>query len=1142
LRCAHVIKLPQPHGTDRIGVTFTNNSLLNERGWDFLIVIGGNVNRVICSFWTALLILTVGCAVVWAQATAQISGTAKDQSGAVLPGVEITVTQTDTAITRMAITNETGSYVLANLPIGPYRLEASLPGFRTYAQSGIVLQVNSSPSVNVTLEVGQVTEQVEVQANAALVETRNAGIGSVVENARILELPLNGRAIVELVALAGAAAPAATVNGTNRDPFARGSVSVAGGLSSGLNFTLDGANHNNPQDNAYMSMPFPDALQEFKVETSASGAQNGVKSSGSVTLVTKSGTNEIHGNLFEFVRNGMFNARNAFAAKRDTLKRNQFGGTVGGPVIKNKLFFFGGYQGTTVRQDPISTLSFVPTPAMLAGDFTAFASPACNAGRQITLRAPFVNNRVDPALFSKPAVVFAGKLPAAQDACGKIIYSNPSLENDRMALGKVDYQRSADHSLFARYLMESVFIPPAYDLNKNLLSVNGNATVGTRGLAQAFTVGSTHLYGANIVNAIRLTANRIAGGKTAPDVSGALAGLTDIGVKMFSYDPHSPYVAVTGAFSVTNLAGPTRDAIFAGSDDLSIVRGDHQLAFGAQAALWWVNSYSDTYNHGRMNFTGQTTGLGMADYFLGNASQFIMGTNAEQHKRSKSIGVYGADTWKVNQKLTLNYGLRWEPYFPLINLDGGGIHYDEDALRKGVKSTRFDNTPPGLFFPGDPGFPGLAGMNNKWLNFSPRLGFAWDVSGNGRTSIRASAGTFYDFPATVYQTGLSTTAPTSQRIVVNDVRFEDPWRNYPGGDPFPMPFGRNIPRNIPWPLYTIVTAMDYDTPNMRVGQWNLSLQKQVGTDWLISASYLGNTTRHLWNSNHINPGTFLGLGSCTLEGVQYPTCSTTANLNQRRRLSLANPNTGKFFGYVNKIDSGGTASYNGLLVSVERRAARGITVSGNYTWSHCISDPWQSTANSDNGQQGNTKPFDRRFDRGNCTTSAVDRRHIFNLSGVAETPQFSNMTLRAVASGWRFSPIFRVLSGEYLAVTTNQDRSLTGAFGLQRVNQLMADPYGDKTPGKYLNPSAFTLPALGTYGNVGSGSIAGPGTWQFDASLSRTFQFRENQKMEFRAEAFNLTNAFRMNNPETNLNSNIFGQVTSAKDPRIMQFALKYFF
>ena len=235
----------------------------------------------------------------------------KDQSGAVLPGVEITVTQTETGIARTAITNETGSYVLPNLPsvrIG-WRRFAGIP---TFAQTGIVLQVNSNPAINAVLEVGQVTEQVEVQANAALVETRTVGVGQVVENARILELPLNGRNVIELIALAGACDAGADSRRTARDPFAKASVSVAGGLNNGLNYTLDGANHNNPFDNGYMSMPFPDALQEFKVETSATAAQNGMKSAGSVSLVTKSGTNEFHGDLFEFVRNGMFNARNAF--------------------------------------------------------------------------------------------------------------------------------------------------------------------------------------------------------------------------------------------------------------------------------------------------------------------------------------------------------------------------------------------------------------------------------------------------------------------------------------------------------------------------------------------------------------------------------------------------------------------------------------------------------------------------------------------------------------------------------------------------------------------------------------------------------------------------------------------------------------
>ena len=282
---------------------------------------------------------------------------------------------------------------------------------------------------------------------------------------------------------------------------------------------------------------------------------------------------------------------------------------------------------------------------------------------------------------------------------------------------------------------------------------------------------------------------------------------------------------------------------------------------------------------------------------------------------------------------------------------------------------------------------------------------------------------------------------------------------------------------------------------------------------------------------------------CTLNAVTYATCSTTANRDQRRRLRLAYPapGIGDGFGNVSRVDSGGTASYNGLLLTVQRRAARGVTVTGNYTWSHCISEPWIENINSGIGGTGWNDSNNRRFDRGNCAETGTDRRHVINSSAVVETPQFSNPTLHAVGAGWRLSPIFRVLSGSYVSVTTNQDRALSSIVD-QRVNQILPSPYGDKSVSNYLNPAAFALPAMGTIGNMGRNSIRGPGTWQFDAALSRTFQLRETQKLEFRAEAFNITNGVRMDNPNTVLNTNTFGQVTSAQEPRIMQFALKYFF
>src|SRR5881397_656461 len=378
---------------------------------------------------TILFVATVGllsflcCGTVWAQATAQISGTARDQSGAVLPGVEVTATQTETGIARNTITNEAGLYVLSNLAIGPYRLEATLPGFRTFVQAGIVLRVNSNAVINLILEVGQVSEQVEVQANAALVETRSSSVGQVVENARILELPLNGRNVTDLITLAGAAVQTDIPMPKN---FAGSNyISAAGGLGFGVEYTLDGARHINFVSGTSMQMPFPDALQELKIETSGMTAQHGV--SAAVGGVTKSGANEFHGDLFEFVRNDLFNARNYFATTNSTLKRNQFGGTIGGPILKNNLFFFAGYQGTTTRQDPADTRLFIPTPAMMAGDWTTFASAACNAGRQITLKSPFVNNRIDPALYNQPALNIVNRILAKDpqpDACGQVTYGN----------------------------------------------------------------------------------------------------------------------------------------------------------------------------------------------------------------------------------------------------------------------------------------------------------------------------------------------------------------------------------------------------------------------------------------------------------------------------------------------------------------------------------------------------------------------------------------------------------------------------------------------------------------------------------------------------------------------------------------------
>jgi hypothetical protein len=1049
---------------------------------------------------------------VWGQATAQISGTVSDQSGAVLPGVEVTATQTDTGIARKTITNETGSYVLPNLAIGPYRLEAVLPGFRTFAQTGIVLQVNSNPVINPVLEVGQVSESVEVQANAAQVETRSTAVGQVIENERILELPLEGRRVTDLIVLAGAAVQtgAGAMQGGVR-------ISVAGGLDFGVWYSLDGNLHQNPYDGSNQPMPFPDALQEFKVEARGSSANSGPRSGGAVNAVTKAGTNEFHGNLFEFVRNYKFNARKFFATNRDTLKRNQFGGTLGGPIVANRLFFFGGYQGTTTRSDPSDTIAFV--------HFTAFASPACNAGRQVTLRAPFVNNRVNPVLYSKAAMNIVAKLPKAQDECGKITYGLLDKINEHQAVGKVDYQWTSSHSIFGRYLLTTYGSKPPHSFAKdNILTTSSG---GLDNVAQSYALGSTYLLGPTTVNAFRMTVNRTA----ILLYQEPFFSAADVGVKAWSSLPHAMNVRVTGGFNIgagSGNGGRRMTTSYQVGDDISFVSGNHQVAVGLNLAQWRIIQYTNNFPPGVYAIRGETTGLGMSDFFIGRLSSLTQVDPENWAGRQMNIGAYVQDIWKVSPRLTLTGGLRYEPFMPMRMIRGIVFSFDYDRFRQGIRSTVFKNAPAGLYFEGDPGFPkGGAFTNKRPWNFGPRVGLAWDVQGDGRTSVRSSYGIAYDFSVGFAQTTGSNSPPRGFRAVIENPSggLDDPWSDFPGGNPFPFVMDVKNPVFLPFAEYLYPARYDLHPPTVQ--SWTLSVQRQLGS-LVTSASYIGSQTTYLWYNRPLN------------NPVYISNASTTTNINQRRRLFLENPTEGQYMGVVSPHEDGGTASYHGLLFSVERRAARGVNLGGNYTWSHCITD----ITNSGGYTRDNNLvyPDNRAFDRGNCD---ADRRHVLNVTAVADSPQFANPTLRMLGTGWRLSGIYRRSSGRFMTLDTGLDRALTGSrvVGDQRPNQILGSPYGDRSSlTNYLSPNAFTQPALGTIGNMGRGNISGPGTWQLDLGLSRTFRLTENQRIEFRAEAFNVTNSLIRGIPTITLNSNIFGQINSSADARIMQFALKYVF
>jgi hypothetical protein len=1062
--------------------------------------------------------------------TASIAGTVRDSSGSVLPGVAVTSTQTATGLTRTVVSDEAGRYTISSLPVGPYKLEFVLQGFRTSVQTGIVLQVDASPTINAALAVGNVEESVTVEGEAPVIETRSVGIGMVVDNQRVLELPLNGRQTLDLVFMTGMAVSSGTLGGarggaTSTSPA---TISVAGGLPNATAYTLDGASHNDPFNGSSMPLPFPEALQEFKVETSALPAQYGYHSAAAVTAVTKSGTNTVTGTLFEFYRGDSLNATDPFAAigadgkrRGDGLNRNQFGGAIGGPIIRDRLFYFAAYQRTRIRQVPTSAFQFVPTPAMLAGDFTAIASAACNTGGAIKLKAPFVNNMVSPALFSPASVKLASLLPTPDNPCGQVFFDRINNSDEHMFTTKVDYTITNSHSIFARLIASPYYSPSDYD-GKTLMSPTKSASTDR---AYSGVFGDTFLVSSNAVNGLRVTVNR--GDHTKQIVS--LLDYTDLGINATPVLRGYLRVSASGGFAMSpGLPTATPTWVYQVADDLSVLRGQHQFGIGANYIHSRYDPESYTSAAGNTTFNGQVTGLGLADFMLGKANSFTAGTPTGAKMRSNYIGLYAQDNWRVSPNVTLNAGLRWDPYLPAYSGPGQITHFDRARFDAGLHSAIFPNAPAGLIFTGDDGMPGKSVARHELGNFGPRAGVVWDPQGEGRQSVRVAYGRLYDLPHLQTYTGLAQMSPWGNSIALNNLSagWDNPWVATPGGDPIPALLnGPNA--NSVFPLAGNYTAYPLDLRATAVDQWNVSYQRQIAADWMVSANYVGNATKHVWTTNQINPAV-------------YTPGATVATTNARRVLSLQNPAQGQYYASIQELDDNGTANYNGLLLSAQRRRG-GLSLQANYTISRCISDRW----NSEPGVAGAPYviPGDREADRGHCQNSPD---HNLNMSVVYQIPAVgdSGGVVRALTGGWQVSGILSARSGSYFSVTTGVDNALTGQPN-QRANQILDDPFmPNRSIAQWLNPAAFQAPATGTYGTMPIDALLGPGTWNVDMGLSRSFRL-DTQQMQFRVEAFNLLNTVTPANPVSALNSPDFGKVTSlaaGTAPRIIQLAVKYMF
>ena len=606
-------------------------------------------------------------------------------------------------------------------------------------------------------------------------------MGQVIDNQQVTQIPLNGRQATELIFLSGlaTAAPAGDLN-TNKN-YPTVTISVAGGQANGITYIMDGGTHNDPFNNLNLPTPFPDALQEFKVETSSLPARYGHHAASAVNLVTKSGTNVFRGNLFEFIRDYHFNARNFFAPTRDSLKRNQFGGTLGGPVIKDQLFFFGGYQGKVEKTNPPTTVSFVPTAAMLAGDFTAVAAPSCT-GRQVTLSpsAGFVDNRISPSAFNAVALNFLQHVPVSTDPCGRLQYGIPNNNTEHQTLARADYSLSATQTLFGRYMYAVYDNPGTYDgLNALTLS-----RTGQNNQVHSFVGGHNWVMSATMVNAFHVTFNKTINDRPMP----LYFTPADLGAAVYSPQPGYMGVSVTNGFNIgtggTNPGYFNSDS-FQIANDLDLIRGRHQLSFGGS----WIHTRIETVNNrptnGQFTFNGQATGLGLADFLLGRVSNFVQGNPVYDFDRNDYVGVVRPGRMEAAAQ---RHGQ--------CRLALGAVPSDQELarlrqqLRRGAVRRRHPQ--PGLssgpsrpVVPGRRRLSGSAAMRNKLAQFAPRAGVVWQL--NEMTAIRGGWGRFYDTPHLFFNTRFANNPPWGAQITLTSPPggFTNPYLTYPGGNPFP---------------------------------------------------------------------------------------------------------------------------------------------------------------------------------------------------------------------------------------------------------------------------------------------------------------------------------------------------------------------
>lgn len=1054
--------------------------------------------------------------------TAALFGTATDTQGGVVAAVTISLTNLNTANTRTTATDEKGGYIFGSLPVGPYKITAEQQGFRKYERTGILLTADDNVKVDLVLEVGDVKTTVVVNAESSLVETRSATLKDTVGQQRVIDLPLNGRNPADLALLAPGVVPSGNNTGAYKDNTVLDGVkqfSVSGGRNDNVRFTLDGGENMDPMLAYNMPFPFPDALQEFSFQTSNMTAEHGNSSGGAVNVVTKSGTNAIHGSAFWFVRNTALDATDFFSHQQDQLKQNQTGFTVGGPIIKNKLFFFGGFQRLWIRSAPGNAQSEALTTAERTGNFSA-------DGVTITdplTGAPFPNNtipqsRLDPAAL---AILKVAPLPGPD---GFAHYSTVNQENGKQYIFKGDYMPSTRHLLMLRYFQSDQSTPyhsPPDNIFASQFSTLFNAKNVT--LSYTFVIEPT------LQTHTQLTADHARAdarsdfAHTIRDfVPNVYAASNDISVYLANSGVsfHSPNQA---------LFGRATEEL---QHDWIWTKGSHVFTWGT-ALSWEQYNEINAYNaSGNWTFNGFVTGFDRADFMLGQFSSFTQNNGEFENRRQPLRGFYFGDSWRATRRLTFSFGLRYEPYAFFTDTKNRNQTFSLQNYQRGIKSKIFLDAPAGLLYAGDAdprgGTIGRSVTKSDLDNLAPRFGFAWDPFGNGKDSVRGGYAVFYQMPALQFQNNSNDVSPFSYSVQFNSGTFDDPYKGRENENVYPL---KGFPPNTPFPspLFTQVLPGNWRSEYMQ--NWSLTVEHTISRDTLLRVAYVGTKGTHLtaWYDQN-----------APIYNFTLTTNQNIATIDARRPIQ----------GYQSIVNvlNGLNSSYNSLQVSMNKRYSNGLTASAAYTWSKTLD---YFSINTYGGYEI-ANPFNFFFRR---SVSDQDRPQRFVSSFVWDLPapvgKDAPAVAKALTRNWKVSGILTLQSGS--PFTINAPGNPVAGAGTAYADLIgVGNPVLDTSRSKgekiaeYFDITRFSNPAAGAYGTLGRNALRGPGYANLDASMVKGFRLPplgEAGLAQLRFEVFNVFNRTNFATPVQGITNPLFGHLIATDGgSRILQLALRFEF